>query len=131
MFIKGATKTALLCLAFTTRTRASFSAARLSFAETKPLSTVQVRATNAPPDQAEIERSLSKWHGHHLWRKTRTVTQRINGELHLRGLKKWGFVIYRCTYEDDAAWDRFMAHWHEQILISLRYMKYRGVLDGK
>ena len=24
------------------------------------------------------------------------------------GLKKWGFVIYRCTYGDDAAWSRFM-----------------------
>lgn len=19
---------------------------------------------------------------------------------------KWGFVVYRCTYDDDAAWDR-------------------------
>ncbi|KAF2795651.1 hypothetical protein K505DRAFT_416289 [Melanomma pulvis-pyrius CBS 109.77] len=23
---------------------------------------------------------------------------------------KWGFVIYRCTYGDDAAWEKFMCH---------------------
>ena len=23
---------------------------------------------------------------------------------------KWGFVIYRCTYQDDAQWKRFMEH---------------------
>jgi hypothetical protein len=24
------------------------------------------------------------------------------------GLQKWGFVIYRCTYDDDSAWEHFM-----------------------
>lgn len=23
---------------------------------------------------------------------------------------KWGFLIYRCTYADDAAWEKFMSH---------------------
>ena len=23
---------------------------------------------------------------------------------------KWGFVIYRCTYADDAEWDRFISY---------------------
>jgi hypothetical protein len=27
---------------------------------------------------------------------------------------KWGYVIYRCTYEDDAAWDRFKQIVHER-----------------
>jgi len=37
-----------------------------------------------------------------------TETERINDMLNHYGLQKWGFVIYRCTYEDDSAWDRFM-----------------------
>lgn len=39
-----------------------------------------------------------------------TETERINDMLNHYGLQKWGFVIYRCTYEDDNAWDRFMHH---------------------
>jgi hypothetical protein len=39
-----------------------------------------------------------------------TETERINRMLNQYGLQKWGFVIYRCTYEDDSAWDRFMHH---------------------
>jgi hypothetical protein len=27
---------------------------------------------------------------------------------------KWGFVIYRCTYEDDQAWDRFQQVFRER-----------------
>jgi hypothetical protein len=37
-----------------------------------------------------------------------TVAERVNDMLSYYGLQKWGFVIYRCTYEDDSAWDRFM-----------------------
>jgi hypothetical protein len=29
------------------------------------------------------------------------------------GLKKWGWVIYRCTYGDDAAWQRFVNELHD------------------
>lgn len=34
--------------------------------------------------------------------------ERISHLLEHHGLSKWGFVIYRCTYEDDSAWARFM-----------------------
>jgi hypothetical protein len=30
--------------------------------------------------------------------------------------KKWGFVIYRCTYKDDAAWSNFMRIFKDMIL---------------
>jgi hypothetical protein len=43
------------------------------------------------------------------WSET-VETERINDMLDYYGLRKWGFVIYRCTYDDDSAWDRFMQH---------------------
>ena len=32
----------------------------------------------------------------------------IRDQLHQLDHTKWGFVIYRCTYDDDAAWERFL-----------------------
>jgi hypothetical protein len=37
--------------------------------------------------------------------------------------RKWGFVIYRCTYDDDAAWERFMAHLNTRTRLSLESYK--------
>ncbi|ATY65546.1 Twin arginine translocation [Cordyceps militaris] len=36
-----------------------------------------------------------------------TGEQSIADELEFFNEKKWGWVIYRCTYGDDAAWERF------------------------
>lgn len=47
--------------------------------------------------------------GVEYWSET-TETERINDMLNYYGLQKWGFVIYRCTYSDDSAWERFMHH---------------------
>lgn len=41
------------------------------------------------------------------WSET-VETERIRDMLNYYGLTKWGFIIYRCTYGDDGAWDRFM-----------------------
>jgi hypothetical protein len=57
---------------------------------------------------------------------------------------KWGHVIYRCTYNDDAAWDRFKQIVHEETRESLRdsdspalaeylewtFVEDRATLDG-
>ncbi|KAI8939243.1 hypothetical protein NX059_005069 [Plenodomus lindquistii] len=32
---------------------------------------------------------------------------------------KWGFVIYRCTYEDDEQWNRFMHHLNTRVRLNL------------
>jgi hypothetical protein len=32
---------------------------------------------------------------------------------------KWGFVIYRTTYKDDAEWKRFMDHINTRIRLNL------------
>jgi hypothetical protein len=47
--------------------------------------------------------------GMQYWSET-TETERINDMLKYYHLQKWGFIIYRCTYDDDSAWDRFMHH---------------------
>ena len=39
-----------------------------------------------------------------------TEAERINDMLSYYGLQKWRFVIYRCTYDDDDAWNEFMHH---------------------
>ncbi len=53
---------------------------------------------------------------HHL-RLSRTISterivilsdaRRIKRDLEFSNYDKWGFVVYRCTYGDDDAWDRF------------------------
>ena len=35
-------------------------------------------------------------------------TDSIRQQLQKWGHKKWGFVIYRCTYKNDAEWSQFM-----------------------
>lgn len=45
-------------------------------------------------------------------------------EMHQTGFGEWGFVIYRCAYGDDEAWDRYMKHFRETIrekLVSYNY----------
>ncbi|GAB1731280.1 hypothetical protein NU195Hw_g4249t1 [Hortaea werneckii] len=37
-----------------------------------------------------------------------TPAERVEDLLKFYGLSKWGFIVYRCTYGDDARWARFM-----------------------
>ncbi|GIK05791.1 hypothetical protein Aspvir_009904 [Aspergillus viridinutans] len=39
---------------------------------------------------------------------TLTPADRIERDLHEDGLRDWGFVIYRCTYQSNTAWVEFM-----------------------
>lgn len=32
---------------------------------------------------------------------------------------KWGFVIYRCTYDSDNEWSRFMNHLNTRVRLNL------------
>jgi hypothetical protein len=38
--------------------------------------------------------------------------------------RKWGFVVYRCTYGDDAAWERSMDHLNTRTRLELQSDKY-------
>lgn len=44
----------------------------------------------------------------------------VREALHRNPDLKWGFVIYRCTYEDDAAWARFMEHLNTRVRLNLQ-----------
>ncbi|KAJ0120530.1 hypothetical protein J7T55_015259 [Diaporthe amygdali] len=37
------------------------------------------------------------------------------------GLHEWGFVIYRCVYGDDEAWQRYMKYFEEDIIEGLEH----------
>lgn len=45
-----------------------------------------------------------------------------------RRVKKWGWIIYRCTYEDDRAWDRFMQAFHDMAKKELEKANAHGLL---
>ena len=34
--------------------------------------------------------------------------EQVSGLPQRHSLKKWGFVVYRCTYDDGEAWARFI-----------------------
>lgn len=33
---------------------------------------------------------------------------------------RWGFLIYRCSYDDDEKWQRFMDHLNTRVRLNLR-----------
>lgn len=38
----------------------------------------------------------------------------VKADLRTNPDKKWGFVVYRCTYGDDSAWSRMMSRLRTQ-----------------
>jgi hypothetical protein len=44
---------------------------------------------------------------------------KVQSDLRADPDKKWGFVIFRCTYGDDAAWERMMSRLNTQARDSL------------
>jgi hypothetical protein len=44
----------------------------------------------------------------------------VKEDLRTSSNKKWGFVVYRCTYGDDSAWERMMSRLKMQSLLNLR-----------
>ena len=54
--------------------------------------------------------------------------RRIRATLEDDPQRKWGFVIYRCTYGDDEAWQRFMAHLNTRTRLTLQNKYKEGDL---
>jgi hypothetical protein len=50
----------------------------------------------------------------------------IERQLAEDGYKVWGFVIYRCTYDNDEDWETFIEHLNDQ---TRRYLKVYNGLD--
>jgi hypothetical protein len=44
----------------------------------------------------------------------------LREHLHNQNLKSWGFVIYRCTYDDDVKWEKFIKHFKDEVHDSLK-----------
>jgi len=57
--------------------------------------------------------------------------ERISDLLDFHHLKKWGFVVYRCTYGDDAAWARFMQRLNErnEVIVRRDHENHNGLAD--
>jgi hypothetical protein len=45
------------------------------------------------------------------------------------GFKTWGFVIFRCTYQNDSDWEKFMARFLRPVPKFLEYYNGLDLLD--
>ncbi|KAE8383973.1 hypothetical protein BDV23DRAFT_177414 [Aspergillus alliaceus] len=50
--------------------------------------------------------------------------------LQKNGFKIWGFVIYRCTYQSDSDWEKFMARFLHHVTKSLEFYNGLDLLDS-
>ncbi|KAE8158925.1 hypothetical protein BDV40DRAFT_291411 [Aspergillus tamarii] len=46
------------------------------------------------------------------------------------GFKTWGFVIYRCTYQNDSEWEGFMTRFLYHVIHNLEHYRGRDLLDN-
>ncbi|KAL9623269.1 MAG: hypothetical protein Q9160_002376 [Pyrenula sp. 1 TL-2023] len=57
-------------------------------------------------------------------------SQHVRDLLSYRRQNKWGFIIYRCTYKNDAQWARFMELLNEWTRQNLEYDKALDLMDS-
>jgi hypothetical protein len=62
-------------------------------------------------------------------RLTSNEADRIEALLEKDGFKTWGFVIYRCTCQNDSDWEKFMARFLSSVWESLEYYSGLDLLD--
>lgn len=48
----------------------------------------------------------------------------------LPGHKYWGYIVYRCTYGDDAAWSAFIDHLREEARYDVKYVGHEEMMDS-
>jgi hypothetical protein len=56
-------------------------------------------------------------------------TDYIRQQLAVYPQSRWGFVIYRLTYEDDAQWKRFLDHLVKRTRLRLEENKDRDLFE--
>ncbi|KAH0367124.1 hypothetical protein KCU65_g4898, partial [Aureobasidium melanogenum] len=59
------------------------------------------------------------------------VADQIERALQADGHRIWGFVVYRCTYDNDEEWQFCMRHLREQARHSMKYYNGLDMLDDK
>lgn len=57
-------------------------------------------------------------------------TEHIRRMLKMWNHENWGFVIYRCTYADDAQWERFMTILNEWTRLHLEFEKATDLMES-
>jgi hypothetical protein len=61
------------------------------------------RSSTAPPQtETTISNPIPELHPKHLYSEASSVLEEV---LRSRS-KKWGWVVYRCTYDDEATWQK-------------------------
>jgi len=63
-------------------------------------------------------------------RTSDNVADEIGRYLRWDGHRTWGFVIYRCTYESDSDWARFMEALRSELHLSLEHYKGLDLLES-
>ncbi|KAJ5766906.1 uncharacterized protein N7511_004522 [Penicillium nucicola] len=58
------------------------------------------------------------------------LPDQIDEELRGNGLRAWGFVIYRCTYQSQAAWDEFICRLLTNTYETLEEMEAPEILEN-
>ncbi|OJI98294.1 hypothetical protein ASPVEDRAFT_25186 [Aspergillus versicolor CBS 583.65] len=61
---------------------------------------------------------------------THNTADQIERLMQTDGFRKWGFVIYRCTYANDSDWDAFMARIYGAVKEYLEYSNGMDILDS-
>lgn len=57
------------------------------------------------------------------------AADRLEALLDKDGFKTWGFVIYRCTYQDDPSWEKFLARFLNAVPDYLEFYSGLDLLD--
>lgn len=76
------------------------------------------------PTVSPVSRRTPPWSTHH------NNADNIERFLQEDGHRTWGFVIYRCTYESDEAWDQFLKRLRHQIQLALRAYNGLDMMDS-
>lgn len=56
-------------------------------------------------------------------------TDQIEALLNKDNFKTWGFIIYRCTYQNNTDWDKFLTHFLSPVPESLEYYSGLDLLE--
>ena len=80
----------------------------------------------APSDPWKDESSRTLARGHPT-NDADNIRRRLDEEGH----RVWGFVIYRCTYGDDAAWEECLRRLNAATRSNMRFYEALDLLDGE
>lgn len=60
---------------------------------------------------------------------TNNTADELERLLQVDGFKTWGFVVYRCTYQSDSDWEKFVTLFLGRVMRKLKYYSGLDLLD--